>query len=146
MRKFWIPAVIITFFLVLGRYLGEVVCHETILFPGTNWMVEYLRQERPEWFRVGQYECEHTELAVDSICNSAKKCCLVVFSIHILLPTAAFLKCEHVNTKCYSYIFLFFFFLFWFWLYIYWSQWDFCDWIGCSEAFLVLWVFLFVCF
>lgn len=25
-------------------------------------MVEYLRQERPEWFRVGQYECEHTEL------------------------------------------------------------------------------------
>lgn len=49
---------------------------------------------------------------MDSICNSAKKCCLVVFSIHILLPTAAFLKCKHVNTKRYSYVFLFFAFFF----------------------------------
>lgn len=36
--------------------------HGTVLFSGTNLMVEYLRQERMEGFRVGQYECQHTEL------------------------------------------------------------------------------------
>lgn len=63
MRKFWIPAVFVTFIFILGRYLGGVVRHHgTVLFSGTNLMVEYLRQERTEGFRVGQYECQHTEL------------------------------------------------------------------------------------